>query len=191
MKNVPVRFLVATALLCTGLAAHAFTVDLDGTNATGIRNLDIGGTFYDVTFEFAQANTAPIACGSAVPCDAFFVSDDGSAAQAAVTAINAALNPTVAITVGSTAKTSYFVPYDKQAGTPENLPSWQGIFVANAWQALDAGGGLDGTDVIELARFSPAVVPVPPAAWLFGSALGVLGWIRRRIARASLDTTPY
>ena len=29
---------------------------------------------------------------------------------------------------------------------------------------------------------SIAVVPVPPAAWLFGSALGLLAWVRRRIA---------
>jgi hypothetical protein len=29
---------------------------------------------------------------------------------------------------------------------------------------------------------STTVVPVPPAAWLFGSALGLLGWVRRRKA---------
>ena len=29
---------------------------------------------------------------------------------------------------------------------------------------------------------SSAVVPVPAAAWLFGSALGLLGWVRRRTA---------
>ena len=27
-----------------------------------------------------------------------------------------------------------------------------------------------------------AVVPVPPAAWLFGSALGVMGWMRRKVS---------
>ena len=26
------------------------------------------------------------------------------------------------------------------------------------------------------------VVPIPPAAWLFGSALGVMGWMRRKIS---------
>ncbi len=27
-----------------------------------------------------------------------------------------------------------------------------------------------------------SVVPVPPALWLFGSALGLLGWMRRKAA---------
>jgi hypothetical protein len=29
-------------------------------------------------------------------------------------------------------------------------------------------------------NMSTAVIPVPAAVWLFGSALGLLGWIRRR-----------
>jgi hypothetical protein len=28
-----------------------------------------------------------------------------------------------------------------------------------------------------------AAIPVPAAAWLFGSALGLLGWMRRRAAQ--------
>ncbi len=31
----------------------------------------------------------------------------------------------------------------------------------------------------------PAPVPVPAAVWLFGSSLGLLGWLRRRAARSS------
>ena len=180
MKSLTTTILLATALLFTGLAAHAFTVDLVGTNATGISDLNIGGTAYDVAFQFAQADTAPVACGSAVPCDVFF--GDETAAQAAITAINAALNPTIAITVGSTEKANYFVPYSQGGGSVEAV---QGTFTADSmW--LSIGASLDNTDIIEFARFSPAVIPIPPAAWLFGSALAILGWIRRRTNDASL-----
>jgi len=40
-----------------------------------------------------------------------------------------------------------------------------------------------GNNSIYKINFTTAVVPVPAAAWLFGSALGLLGWIRSR-ARA-------
>ncbi|MDH4022714.1 MAG: hypothetical protein OEV14_06280 [Gammaproteobacteria bacterium] len=35
-------------------------------------------------------------------------------------------------------------------------------------------------DVLQLA--TTAVVPIAPAFWLFGSALGALGWMRRKAA---------
>jgi hypothetical protein len=35
---------------------------------------------------------------------------------------------------------------------------------------------------IQALEFAPQVVPVPAAAWLFGSALGLLGWMRRNAA---------
>ncbi len=33
-----------------------------------------------------------------------------------------------------------------------------------------------------VVEFTPTPIPVPAAAWLFGSALGLLGWMRRRKA---------
>ena len=30
------------------------------------------------------------------------------------------------------------------------------------------------------SRAKTALIPIPAAAWLFGSALGLLGWVRRR-----------
>jgi len=36
---------------------------------------------------------------------------------------------------------------------------------------------------IETGALNIAVIPVPAAVWLFGSALGLLGWVRRRAAQ--------
>lgn len=40
----------------------------------------------------------------------------------------------------------------------------------------------DGSFPIEAVAMEVQVVPIPAAVWLFGSALGLLGWIRRRRA---------
>jgi hypothetical protein len=47
---------------------------------------------------------------------------------------------------------------------------------------MDVGAGVPASigDTYELKSYS--VVPVPPAVWLFGSALGLLGWMRRKKA---------
>ena len=42
--------------------------------------------------------------------------------------------------------------------------------------------GQTGNNSIYQIDFQTAVIPVPAAAWLFGSALGLLGWLRRRNA---------
>jgi len=155
-------------------------VDLDstGTNATGVRDLDIGGTAYDVIFEFVQADTAG-PCGTA-PCDVFFGDADG--AQAAVDAINAALNTTAAVTVGSQSKIDFFVPYAKGS---QDVDSKQATNLGTGFWIASTDAPLDVTDIIEFARFSDAaVVPIPSAAWLFGSALAILGWVRRRTSNS-------
>jgi hypothetical protein len=173
MNKLTRIFFLAIMLFLTGAPAHAFSVDLDGTgtNAVGITDLDISGTAYDVTFELIQAGAAGI----------FFTSDP--AAQAATNAINAALNSSPAVTIGSSTNLNYFVPYSAGGG---NVEADQGSFIADTtWIRL--GASLDDTDIVEMARFSPAVVPIPAAAWLFGSALGMLGWIRRRTGKKSLS----
>lgn len=183
MNNLTRIILLGIVLLSASSTAQAFTtVDLDGTNATGINNLDIGGTAYDVVFEFTAINISdlpPVGCGSSVPCDAFFGNE--SDAAAAMTAINLALNSTAAETVGSQQppKFSYFVPYSVSS---QGVEAQQGTYSTMMW--LPVGASLDADEVVEMARFSPAVVPIPPAAWLFGSALAILGWVRRRTGNA-------
>jgi len=51
----------------------------------------------------------------------------------------------------------------------------EGLEVYTAYSTITSDGF--GTGEVELAP-----VPVPAAAWLFGSALGLLGWARRRAA---------
>ena len=50
------------------------------------------------------------------------------------------------------------------------------------------GGGFDGNfsnGRYLTSGFAVTTVPVPAAAWLFGSALGLLGWVRSRNRRSS------
>ena len=60
--------------------------------------------------------------------------------------------------------------------TSLDISDWPGpnrmilFFEDNDAEAFDIGG-----DVLSIA-----VIPIPPAVWLFGSALGLLGWLRRR-----------
>jgi hypothetical protein len=39
-------------------------------------------------------------------------------------------------------------------------------------------------DLIAFGEFDPplAAIPLPPAVWLLGSAIGLLGWMRRSAA---------
>ncbi|MGI9341773.1 MAG: VPLPA-CTERM sorting domain-containing protein [Gammaproteobacteria bacterium] len=64
-----------------------------------------------------------------------------------------------------------------------NGPGFTGLVTGNT-AVIDALTGWDGfVALAATARFDLQLgtqVPVPAAAWLFGSALGLLGWVRRR-----------
>jgi hypothetical protein len=49
----------------------------------------------------------------------------------------------------------------------------------NSFGGIDAGTPGTGTQ-FAMDNFTYSVVPIPAAVWLFGSGLGLLGWIRRR-----------
>ena len=201
MNTLRTILLPAIVLLFAAASAHAFTVDLDGTNAIGIRNLPIdpdgGGpldpTAFDIVFENVQADTAgTVDCLTNLPCDIFFSDFFPNdtvrelAAEAAQDAINAAMNGWLPfpITVGPSTNISYFVPWAKSGGMV-NVSSAQATVVNQMTWLRIGDADLDGTDVIEYARFRLAVIPIPASAWLFGSALGILGWVRRRTSKAS------
>jgi len=80
-------------------------------------------------------------------------------------------------TAGPRLISAYDLGFDGISGvdgmTPGDL-----IFIGNGIALGGTGPTLGGG---ELMTFQ--VVPVPAAAWLFGSALGLLGWARRRSAK--------
>lgn len=176
------RNIVAITCLLACVSSHAFVVDLDdgdSSRAIGIRNLDIQGTAYDVIFEYS---TGPHNAREA--SDIFM---DEASATAATTAINAALNSVGGIQgVGVTNDNRFIVPweFDTSACGSQGDPGtcgWEGRTFGGAWNGLCKE--LDSTNAnvpVEFARFSAAVVPIPAAAWLFGSALGILVWVRKR-----------
>ena len=175
------RNFVGIVLLLICVSSHAFVIDLDDNDdsrAVGIHNLDIQGTAYDVIFEHS---TGPH--NARQPGDIFI---DEASATAATDAINAALNSVGGILgLGVTNDNRFVVPWEFDTnpcgsqGDPGTCAregrrfggSWN-----NSFHELDSAGFVP----IEIARFSAAVVPVPAAVWLFGSALGILVWARKR-----------
>ena len=65
----------------------------------------------------------------------------------------------------------------KDGGGPETCAAPGGSNIVCSNQLLGIG---DDDDPINFVARPNGVVPIPAAAWLFGSALGLLGWIRRR-----------
>lgn len=55
-----------------------------------------------------------------------------------------------------------------------------GVAVHNLDEGGKLGGSSAGTDFKTELILTTVAIPVPPAIWLFGSALGLLGWIRRK-----------
>ena len=182
------RNFVGIVLLLFCVSSYAFVVDLDpndNTQAIGIRNLDIQGTAYDVIFEYSEGpHSTP------QPGDIFI---DEAGAVAATNAINAALNSVSVIqSVGSSMDNRFLVPWEfdtKPCGSQGDTGTCtqEGRLFGGSWNSSfhELDSAVDAP--IEMARFSAAIVPIPAAAWLFSSALGILVWVRKRNLNAGAD----
>jgi len=188
MKN---WLIIALLLMGWASSSHAYMVLTapDNTNATGILDLDISGTAYDVDFDLVTiTDTLGPGSGDIFAGPLVDIVANQAAATAAVAAINAALDATATvITVVSVTNNVYSVPYlfdDPRSlgqGGCGYLCTMDGVslFLAESW-GTPVNGAYDVTDQIYVARFTPTTVPLPSAAYLFVSGLAILGWVRRR-----------
>lgn len=181
------KAIVALAITAFTVPVHAATVVTDSEGvAIGILNLEVEGFALPFNVNFEPGERQDI-YGSELDYD--FTSVE--AAAAAVDAINAALNDSP--------------DQPREVGDPDGVNNDTGFYgigyetvfdgLATAWlggfYSVRASGwisdlannpfGGSATDTpIMWADFT--VVPVPAAVWLFGSALGLLGWVRKRTA---------
>jgi len=174
MRSSVFSFAGALLAFCVSFTTHAATVVFDGSAATAVLGLDVNGTSYDVTWEQGTFN----GLGSGV----FPFVGSLSEATDAEDALNLALTNAGATLFkrgNGTTFTRYDIAYalagsalsTRQNGTiPNGSSNWEFI------QLLSRGAD----QTVSYAVFT--AVPIPAAVWLFGSALGVLGWIQRKRA---------
>jgi hypothetical protein len=199
------RILIAGFLCLACSSAHAFTITYSdpgsNTNAIGITGLDIAGELWDITWDDTGDGVGDATDGNPADCRDIYAyyltacpgTPSGSSgltpAIAAGNAIAAALAGSTATTVGSTSENTFDIPYlydNSSCNQPGNGTCTVWVDGFNGWQQNAIDSEISLTSTRELAKFTAHVaVPVPPAVWLFGSALGLLGWIRHRSRQRS------
>ena len=187
--GMALKGLFAAVLLAIAGAATAATVirdPSDATKAIGIENLDISGVLLNV--EFTDLQPAAATYGE-FPGD-FAIFDLEDEAALAMDAVDDALSAAIIGVLSVGAETLdegepiYSIGFGSEVEVP--LPP-----VVVAWASAHEGSGDWGRnpsaftfpyDDVNRVWATFTVVPVPAAVWLFGSALGMLGWYRRRTA---------
>lgn len=166
------RSFVSTALLLLCSVAHSYNVIYDGSgNVTAIGNLDIDGVLYNVDFDTGIYGT--------FGGDEYFWADSGADIAAISISVNGVLNAEGAISVAGS-PSSYGIlsetcsPFGCEFPVTflnyynTDIPEWR----------IQSGPVPEFDDGLRTAW--SVAVPLPAAAWLFGSALAGLGWLRRR-----------
>jgi hypothetical protein len=165
-----IKVFLFAILLLYGTAANAATIHSSGGTVRAIADLDIGGVLYNV--DFGSPNEFPTLGGTTN----FWGTE--AEARAATTAINALLNSSNWSYVDTVTTHRYevlFTNVDVVVGVGPFNPSYN---YPLTW-TQDPTTQIVTPNLWSLTAWS-AVVPVPAAVWLFGSGLGLLGWIRRR-----------
>ena len=177
MQICSYRFLSAifTCTLCLGIgagAAGAQVVEFNDTSfpnkATHIRALTVGGAVYDV--EFLQL-TIPADTDLYGPWPGTFTFDNATDAEAAVVAVNAALNGslTPATSIGEPGGPGttqvYGIGYESfELGQTQQCRMWRGVYDP-PWGNGASDATFYNTDGRPWAKFSSSLVPVDKTTW--------------------------
>jgi len=155
--------------------------------------LETGGV--GETVALSQAISGGISAGEALSLSALITPWDGGGpvdfGQATITygffadaALTSALGTTVTVNLstvngGSAAVDEVLLNYGLASYTATGA---EGAIYAGAiqYQQANTTPSNRSRSAIDLIAVNSAVVPVPATAWLLGSALGLLGWMRRR-----------
>ncbi len=179
---------VAMGLFLGASTAQATSVDTDGPVATGITDLVVDGTTYNVTF----VNTNWSAIYGDPPTFDF---DGVDASAVAVDAVNAALNDASISLVGESSTEgapAFMIGFGSFESVIEGeIVFWQaGVYTtdSDAWigdlaNNPFAGSATDNQPLMWANFTEVSEIPVPAAVWLFGSGLvGLVGMARRKKA---------
>ena len=125
-----------------------------GNTATGIQNLMVDGSFYNVQFVYQSAD-------SVYGNPPVFTFDNQFEADTAVEAVRAALNGVPTVTdVGPSKMPSFLIGYSETlvGGTVRFTNSWQGMYIENSWINSDFDTD-EADDIKSYAVFTPVSQP--------------------------------
>ena len=85
----------------------------------------------------------------------------------------------------SSGQITHTAPKDFSGNTVSWLFEWEAPAALGSYDLTGWGNNANdsqdsGGDYAGVTTFTVQVVPIPAAVWLFGSALGLLGWLRRK-----------
>lgn len=135
-----------------------------------IRSFGEGSVIGGTQSFFGDVHVTPCTSGPAGPCFQDLVFGDSLRAFGADFAAGDAEGVTLNLLLGMTEV--YPISF---SGI-----SFFGVITTEAFTTISITGGSTGSGFYVMDNVGFSAIPVPAAAWLFGSALGLLGWMRIR-----------